>query len=455
MKRAMKRGFGAAPLALWAAAPAWGQGTPATPPNQPAAPATPPPPPPAPANPDYGGDFWTRSRLTGDWGGVRNDWAAKGFTVDLNFSYVYQNVVSGGFNGPNFGSFSDESENGNTVNGDLLMKLDTGKAGLWPGGFFAARLEGRAGKSIVDRAGSVSPVNVNAMLPANDIDDETWGLTEFTCTQFLSEKFGVFGGLLNTAEGDTNPIAGNFRQNTTFLNASFLASMAEMAAAPNVTLGGGLVFLPTKNITGSVTLMQSQETATHSPWVSNSGYTLATEWTFKYQLWDKPGSFTGGVMYSARRSRADIAADPRVILRSVFLGQGFPTTDESLWVVYGNAAQYLQGDEKHGWGPFLRLAVSNGSPNTIRWNVAGGLGGIGIFPGRPDDRWGAGIYYIDMTDTGLLSGLNVNSETGGEVFYDVAITPALGLTLDAQVVDQALPRTSTATVLGMRLRAQF
>jgi len=44
----------------------------------------------------YSGDLLTRSTLTGDWGGLRNEWAQKGVTIDLNVTQVGQGVVNGG-----------------------------------------------------------------------------------------------------------------------------------------------------------------------------------------------------------------------------------------------------------------------------------------------------------------------------------------------------------------------
>ena len=40
----------------------------------------------APEPTPYSGDIWTRSTLTGDWGGYRNEWAAKGVTVDMSIT---------------------------------------------------------------------------------------------------------------------------------------------------------------------------------------------------------------------------------------------------------------------------------------------------------------------------------------------------------------------------------
>ena len=47
----------------------------------------------------YSGDLWSRSTLTGDWWGLRNQLAEKGVTFDLNITQVGQGVVAGGKNG--------------------------------------------------------------------------------------------------------------------------------------------------------------------------------------------------------------------------------------------------------------------------------------------------------------------------------------------------------------------
>ncbi|MGH7795110.1 MAG: hypothetical protein ACREQ2_09455, partial [Candidatus Binatia bacterium] len=44
----------------------------------------------------YSGDFWRRSTLSGDWGGLRNDLAAKGVTIDMSLTQAAQGIVHGG-----------------------------------------------------------------------------------------------------------------------------------------------------------------------------------------------------------------------------------------------------------------------------------------------------------------------------------------------------------------------
>ena len=43
----------------------------------------------------YSEDFWSRSTLTGDWGGLRTELAAKGVTLDMSITQVGQGVVGG------------------------------------------------------------------------------------------------------------------------------------------------------------------------------------------------------------------------------------------------------------------------------------------------------------------------------------------------------------------------
>ena len=77
----------------------------------------------------YTGDLWSRPRLTGDWWESR-DWLAKrGVTLDLDLLQILQGVATGG---RNTGVAYD-----GLVNYEL--NLDTGKLGLWPGGFLKVK----------------------------------------------------------------------------------------------------------------------------------------------------------------------------------------------------------------------------------------------------------------------------------------------------------------------------
>src|SRR5262245_29529653 len=107
------------------------------------------------ASPTYAGGLLTRSTLSGDWGGVRSDLAAKGITFDSSVTQIGQGVVEGGKNGSwEYGG-----------RGDLTGHLDTGKLGLWPGGFLTAELEGNWSNSVNGKTGALMAANTNQLFP--------------------------------------------------------------------------------------------------------------------------------------------------------------------------------------------------------------------------------------------------------------------------------------------------
>ena len=83
------------------------------------------------------GDFWHRTQLTGDWGGARTRLAQHGVFVDLYSTGAWQDVASGGLK--TGGSFVQNTQ--------LSINLDSGRAGLWPGGLFHFTVESRYGSS--------------------------------------------------------------------------------------------------------------------------------------------------------------------------------------------------------------------------------------------------------------------------------------------------------------------
>src|SRR6202012_2543942 len=82
-------------------------------------------------------DFRYRTQLSGDWGGLRTDLAHHGFFLDLYSTSAYQDVASGGL----------KTGSAFVQNTQLSINMDSGRAGLWPGGVFHVTLEARNGSS--------------------------------------------------------------------------------------------------------------------------------------------------------------------------------------------------------------------------------------------------------------------------------------------------------------------
>ena len=78
-------------------------------------------PPAAAAAPAFGGGFLERSRLTGDWCGMRNSLAECGITLDVSSTQYYQGITSGG----------RQQEFEYSGHNDYFLDVDGQKAGLW------------------------------------------------------------------------------------------------------------------------------------------------------------------------------------------------------------------------------------------------------------------------------------------------------------------------------------
>src|SRR5690348_15817914 len=75
--------------------------------------------------PSYGGDFADRPRLTGDWGGMRDELSRMGVDFNVDVTQVLQGNATGGKRtGVAYGGLADYE-----------LGFDSSKSGLWPGGF--------------------------------------------------------------------------------------------------------------------------------------------------------------------------------------------------------------------------------------------------------------------------------------------------------------------------------
>lgn len=105
----------------------------------------------------WGGDIWSRPRLTGDWGGLRDDLAKMGVVFDVDLLLTPQDVVSGG-----------RSTGGDLWgNIDYTLNIDTQKLGLWPGGFLKFQGDTGFGSNVFHNAGTIVPVNTAALIPGS------------------------------------------------------------------------------------------------------------------------------------------------------------------------------------------------------------------------------------------------------------------------------------------------
>ncbi len=392
--------------------------------------------------------------LAGDWGGRRTWLSEHGVELSADLTSSLQGVMDGGFD--ETARYRGSSE--------LILDVDGEKLGLWPGGFARVAAEGRFGRDVVRKAGTFSPVNNDALFPS-DPDregDDVFAMTEMTATQFLAPWIGIFGGLLNTTSGDANDFAGFARSNEYFQNLSFLVSAVSLRLVPSVTLGAGIVVIPVEGLVGTLTFMNTEESAGSDPFETDEGWTMVTEWALDHEVLELPVRHVVAFALGFDNDFFKLGELPRL----EFPPGGppslrFSTKDES-WALWYNGQLTFwtdREDAERNAGIFFRFGYADDETNPVEWNLAAGVGGVGVLDCRPKDRFGIGVYHLEPSNGFPLPALGIAEETGFEIFYNIHLLQGLTLTADFQYIDTGLgsgplvaEKPDDAWVGGLRLR---
>jgi porin len=440
---------------------------------------------PYPVPPTWGGDIFSRPRLTGDWGGLRDDLGKKGVVFDVDLLMTPQVNMSGGRSiGGNFWG-----------NLDYTLNIDTQKLGLWPGGFLKFQADTGFGSNVFKDVGALVPVNTAALLPG--VNDRTTALMNATLTQFLSPQFAVFAGKINTLDSAGTEFYGDYR--TQFMNTATSFPMA-LEQVPISAFGGGILAIPREDILLSATVLDP----TGTPDSNNLGkaFSQGVEVVGSGTLTIKPyglvGHQTVGFSWN-NKERFSLTQDPTnlatLLLQERFprlanpgpalegiLAQSFPnllvpaqpaSRKSSSWAIDYTFDQYFwqpDGNPKHGIGVFFGFGASDGNPNPIQYSFLGGIGGKGVVPGRSDDSFGLAFARTQFSSAFLpflrqQLNLGLQQEDAVEMYYNLSVTQWLNVTADLQIVNPALKKAlnevgklanvDTAVVAGARLRVRF
>ena len=434
--------------------------------------------------PTWGGDLWSRPRLTGDWFGFRDEMGKKGVVVDIDFLQILQGTATGGRDtGVSYGGTAD-----------YTLNVDTGKLGLWPGGFFKVYAMSGFGDGENRDAGVISAVNMAALLPE---PNTSTALMNLTYMQFFATWIGVFAGKLYMLDADANDFAHNYR--TQFLNFGLNINQAA-TLAPVSAWGGGIVLVPWKDALMTVSVMDPSGTpgsnnlgeafadgvlvgaegrVTIRPFGLTGHQLVGGYWSNKERLTiDQDPTNIGTFLLTSRFPRLQ---DPGPVLRRL-LERFFPQllvpvqpakTQNYTWTIYYNFDQYLwnpSNDPTRGVGIFFRFGASDGQVNPVKYAYNVGFAGNGVVPGRPDDSFGVGWSRLQFSNNLVpflrdALHLGLDHEDAVELYYNFAATKWLGLTVDLQIVNPGLKKTlgsggqlkdvDTAVVGGLRAFVRF
>jgi porin len=250
------------------------------------------------------------------------------------------------------------------------------------------------------------------------------------------------------------------------MNMAFNANPIVAFTVPYSTLGTGLIVLPTKDPNQAIVSLFLMS-ATGNPTVSGFGdlnennLLVVAEGRVRTNFFGLTGHQLFGTTFSNKKfTSIDQRLDRDVI------ENGTLKAEKGSWNLHYNFDQYLYEPKKgvdQGIGIFMRLGVSDGNPNFMKFFSSFGVGGKGMFESRPNDKFGLGYYFINVNNP-AIQGLSqtrklLRDEYGFEAFYNAALTPWLMLTPDIQVIRgaQSIDKRSigTATVLGIRAQVVF
>lgn len=396
----------------------------------------------APSNAFQCGDNWLAwPKATGDWGGLRSELAERGITIDIDVTNIVQQNTHGGYSTNDAFKYSGS--------GDITLRLDTGKLGLWPGGMLLLNGEPKWGDGANPYVGSLLPVNLDAVKPGAG-EGAMMTLSEWIFFQSLFEnKLVLIAGKLDGSRAfDRNVFANDER--TQFMNAGLRNNMIIPAFLPYTNLGAGFVLNPTDWLSVVTAVADSEgrakttgfETTFHGP----THTTVIHEWDVKVKPFGLDGNYRAGFVWSSKESNHLQPVSPfretgPLMMRLLGprlmkkVGALLPVNDSPDNVaLYANFDQYLYQEEcdpKQGVGLFGRFGWARDDVNAIEYFYSGGIGGRGIINGRDNDTFGLGYYHINLSDD-LPSFLH--SEQGVELYYNIEVAPWLHITPDIQVI---------------------
>jgi porin len=412
--------------------------------------------------PDYSGDVWSRLKLTGDWGGKRQEWADEGVQISVDWNQWVQGVTNGGR--------SEHTLYGGQF--DYLVYIDLMRMGVMDGALIKFRAQSRYGETINPYSGLILPANFASFYPIDDRPDEDvqFAVSDLNLTQFLSSEFAVVVGKIDTADGDPNEFASG-RGTSQFMNFNLIFNPVLALRLPYSTLGAGAVWLPVQDKDRGFTLVNMLFNTVDSSTSSGfndfgDGLTWNGEADWQYRLDDLPGGTNLGALYSWNQDFTEISGQFTFIP-----GQGvsIPQTNHT-WALYWSAWQYLTVKnpvdeainlsngiaDREGVGLFTRVGIADQDTNPIKWSASGGLGGRGGFGDRPNDTYGVGYYYTALESDKLSGFVGVEDHTQGvEAYYTLGFTPAVNLTFDLQYVTSAADALDDATIAALRLGLKF
>ena len=384
-------------------------------------------------------DLLTRSALTGDWWGSRSSLAEHGVTLDLRYTSFYQGLASGtGDQGYEYGGKMD-----------AFINLDSSKMGLWEGGEFRSHLEYSHGNAPTNLGGAIFSVNTALYWPVDTPDELV--ATSLNFTQKVGDRSSIALGKFNPVDlYASHPFYGGWGIDR-FMNIVLVAPPSGLIP---VVFMGVLATIETEPVTWTIIVADPNDrTNDYLPGdLFSDGVLMAANATRVTALAGRRTTYGITGLYSTAEG-ADYSSVGGAVGTSTKSGA------YNVNIQFTHNLQESSEQPNAAWGFYLKAAIADGNPNYIQRSLIVGIGGKALFFGRPQDSFGVGAYYYDLSDT-LQDELNpvltdFRDEAAIEAFYSWAATPWLRIGANIQYINPARGYHEHALVPSLRMQIRF
>jgi len=384
-------------------------------------------------------DLLTRSALTGDWWGTRSSLADHGVSLDLRYTSFYQGLASG--------TGDKTYEYGGKV--DAFINLDSSKMGLWEGGRFSSHLEYSHGDAPANLGGAIFAANTALYWPVGTPNELV--ATSLNFTQKLGDRSSIAVGKFNPVDlYASHPFYGGWGIDR-FMNIVLAAPPSGLIP---VVFMGAVATIETEPVTWTIIVSDPNDrTNDYFPGdLFSDGVLMAANATRVTTVAGRKTTYGITGLYSTAEG-ADYSSVGGVVGTSTKSGAF------NINIQFTHNLQESSEQPDSAWGFYLKAAIADGNPNYVQRSIIVGIGGKALFFGRPQDSFGVGVYYYDLSDT-LQDELNpvlvkFEDEAAIEAFYSWAVTPWLQIGADIQYIKPARGRYENALVPSLRTQIRF
>jgi porin len=418
----------------------------------------------------YDDPLLDRSALTGNWDGARDELAARGITLTPSVTQFYQGPTAG--NTPHIFYYGGKAE--------TFLDIDADKLGLLEGFSIHVHGEYNFGETPFPVGGTTLPNNTAMTFPVANMDGGD--LTSVYFTQRFGSDVSLSAGKINMF--DAYAAAAKFsggRGIEKFWNVAFVGPPT--GTVPVSAFGAIGTFKVADPVTLTLMVYDPRDALNRTGFEDpfKDGVTGRGSVDFRSNLFGlgRRDSVTVAISNERATDLSAVGDGLRNVLGTVSFLQAigirdelikaliarsisggflspFPLPEKGEWYhaaySFEQTLWQSQSDPSNAWGLFGQIGVSDGNPNSYKWEGLIGIGGTSPIPGRSNDKFGAGFYYYGYTDflkppQGLYPLLKIGDEYGGEIFYNFAVTKWLRLTADFQVIAPAIKAEAVAPPL--------